>query len=68
MKVWPLFIEEPVANRLYSTVFKGLGADATADKIGVGLLTLTGIGIAAHAAISKFKNPKDSQEGEHDAE
>ncbi|MCG3720534.1 hydrogenase small subunit, partial [Aliarcobacter butzleri] len=60
--------EEPVANRLYSTVFKGLGADATADKIGVGLLTLTGIGIAAHAAISKFKNPKDSQEGEHDAE
>ncbi|WP_418185734.1 hydrogenase small subunit [Aliarcobacter vitoriensis] len=60
--------EEPIANRLYSTVFKGLGADATADKIGVGLLTLTGIGIAAHAAISKFKNPKDSQEGEHDAE
>ena len=54
--------EEPVANRLYNTVFKGLGADATADKIGVGLLTVTGIGIAAHAAISKFKNPKDGEE------
>lgn len=54
--------EEPVANRLYNTVFDGLGADATADKIGVGLLTATGIGIAAHAAISKFKNPKDGEE------
>jgi quinone-reactive Ni/Fe-hydrogenase small subunit len=54
--------EEPVANRLYDTVFKGLGADATADKIGVGLLTVTGIGIAVHAAISKYKNPKDEQE------
>ena len=53
--------EEPVANRLYNTVFKGLGADATADKIGVGLLTVTGIGIAAHAVISKFKNPKESK-------
>jgi quinone-reactive Ni/Fe-hydrogenase small subunit len=54
--------EEPVANRLYDTVFKGLGADATADKIGAGLLTVTGIGIAVHAAISKYKNPKDGQE------
>jgi quinone-reactive Ni/Fe-hydrogenase small subunit len=54
--------EEPVANRLYNTVFEGLGADATADKIGVGLLTVTGIGIAVHAAISKFKNPKDGEE------
>ncbi len=50
--------EEPVADRLYSSVFDGLGADATADKIGVGLLTITGIGIAAHAVVSKFKNPK----------
>lgn len=54
--------EEPVANRLYDTVFDGLGADATADKIGVGLLTVTGIGIAAHAAISKIKNPKEGEE------
>ncbi len=52
--------EEPVADRLYSSVFGGLGADATADKIGTGLLTITGVGIAAHAVISKFKNPKDS--------
>ncbi len=54
--------EEPNANRLYDTVFDGLGADATADKIGIGLLTATGIGIAAHATISKFKNPKDGEE------
>lgn len=54
--------EEPVADRLYNTVFGGLGADATADRIGVGLLTVTGIGIAAHAAISKFKNPKEDEE------
>lgn len=54
--------EEPVANRLYESVFKGLGADATADKIGVGLLTVTGIGIGIHAAISKFKNPKEGEE------
>lgn len=54
--------EEPVANRLYETVFKGLGSDATADKIGVGLLTLTGIGIGVHAAISKYKNPKEGEE------
>lgn len=54
--------EEPVANRLFNTPFSGLGADATADKIGVGLLTATGIGIAAHAMISKFKNPKSDEE------
>lgn len=54
--------EEPVASRLYDTVFKGLGADATADKIGLGLLTVTGLGIAAHATISKFKNPKEDEE------
>lgn len=54
--------EEPVADRLYNTVFSGLGADATADKIGVGLLTATGIGIAAHAVISKIKNPKQDEE------
>ena len=54
--------EEPTSNRLYNTVFDGLGADATADKIGIGLLTATGVGIAAHATISKFKNPKDGEE------
>jgi len=51
--------EEPVADHLYKTVFGGLGADATADKIGLGLLTVTAIGIAAHAAISAVKKPKE---------
>ena len=51
--------EEPLADRLYETVFGGLGADATADKIGMGVLTAVGIGIAAHAAISAIKNPKE---------
>ncbi len=51
--------EEPVANHLYQSVFSGLGADATADKIGIGLLSITAIGIAAHAAISAIKKPKE---------
>ena len=50
--------EEPLSNRLYKSVFNGLGADATADKIGVGILALTGVAIAAHAAISAFKGDK----------
>ena len=50
--------EEPVANRLYSTVFSGLGANATADRIGVGLLTVTGI----VSLLSKFKNPVEDEE------
>ena len=49
---------EPLANRLYHTTFGGLGSDATADKIGVGLLTVTAVGIAAHAAMSVIKKPK----------
>lgn len=51
-------VHEPLANKLYHTTFGGLGADATADKIGVGLLTVTAVGIAAHAALSMIKNPK----------
>lgn len=51
-------IHEPLANKLYHTTFGGLGSDATADKIGVGLLTVTAVGIAAHAALSVIKNPK----------
>ena len=54
--------EEPVADRLYNTVFGGLGADATADRVGTGLLAVTGIGIAAHAVISNIKKPKDGEE------
>ena len=53
--------EEPVADKLYNTVFSGVGADATADKIGLGLLAATGVGIAAHAVISAVKNPKDEE-------
>ena len=54
--------EEPVADKLYNTVFGGMGADATADKIGIGVLTATAVGIAAHAIISKIKNPPESEE------
>ena len=52
-------VHEPLGNRLYHTAFAGLGSDATADKIGVGILTVTAIGIAAHAAISIVKKPKE---------
>ncbi|QOY53984.1 hydrogenase small subunit [Candidatus Sulfurimonas marisnigri] len=52
-------VHEPLGNRLYHTVFGGLGSDATADKIGVGILTVTAVGIAAHAAISLIKKPKE---------
>jgi len=50
--------EEPLADRLYESVFGGLGADATADKIGVGILAITGVAVAAHAAIASFKKDK----------
>ena len=43
--------EEPLASK----AFNSIDADATADKIGVALLTATAIGVAAHAAISAFK-------------
>ncbi len=53
--------EEPLGDRLYSTLY-GLGADATADKVGVALLSATAVGIAAHAAIAAFKGaPKDEE-------
>ena len=51
--------EEPLANRLYATKFDGLGADKTADTIGVVLLSATAIGIAAHAAISSMMKNKE---------
>ncbi|NOX15727.1 MAG: hydrogenase small subunit [Epsilonproteobacteria bacterium] len=51
--------EAPLSDRLYHTVFGGLGADATADKIGETILTVTALGIAAHAAISIIKKPKE---------
>ena len=51
--------EMPLADRLYHSVFRGLGADATADKIGATILTVTALGVAAHAAISVIKKPKE---------
>ena len=51
--------EEPLGDALYQTVFGGLGADATADKIGIALLTATAVGIAAHAALAAVKPPKE---------
>ncbi|QCD45161.1 hydrogenase small subunit [Campylobacter mucosalis] len=50
--------EEPMGDRLYNTVL-GLGADNVSDKIGIGILALTGIGIAAHALIAATR--KDSE-------
>ena len=50
--------EEPMADRLFNTVL-GLGADNVSDKIGIGVLALAGIGIAAHAAISIFAKDKE---------
>ncbi len=51
--------EMPLADRLYHSAFGGLGADATADKIGATILTVTALGIAAHAVISVIKKPKE---------
>lgn len=51
--------EEPLANKLYETSFKGIGADKTADTIGVVLLSATAIGIAAHAALSAMNKNKE---------
>ncbi len=54
-------VGEPLKDKLYNTVFDGMGADATADNIGVNLLIATGVGIAAHAAISAIKHPKGDE-------
>ncbi len=54
-------VNEPLADRLYHTTFGGLGADATADKIGIGILTVTAIGVVAHAAIAVIKPPKEGE-------
>lgn len=50
--------EEPMASRKFDSVF-GLGADAVADKIGIGVLCLTGVAIAAHAAIASMKKNEE---------
>lgn len=52
--------EEPLADHLYDSVFGGLGADALSDKIGLGVLCLTGVAIAAHASIASLQKNKDN--------
>jgi quinone-reactive Ni/Fe-hydrogenase small subunit len=54
-------LEEPLANKLYQTLY-GRGADKTADKAGVALLSAAGIAIAAHAAIAVVKGTKKDEE------
>ena len=51
--------EEPLGDRLYKSVFGGLGSDAVADKIGIGVLALTGVAIAAHAVIASAKKAEE---------
>ena len=53
--------EEPLGDRLYQTVY-GEGADKTADKVGIALLTATAVGIAAHAAIAAVKGSGSKSE------
>ena len=53
--------EEPLGNKLYQTVY-GEGADRTADKVGVALLSATAVGIAAHAAIAAVKGTPKTDE------
>lgn len=53
--------EEPMADRLFDTVL-GLGADNVSDKVGIGILALTGIGIAAHAVISSMSSMSKDKE------
>ena len=50
-------VNEPLKDKKFHVPLGGL--DATADKIGLGLLIATGVGIAAHAAISAIKPPKE---------
>ena len=50
--------EEPMASHKFDTVF-GDGADAVSDKIGIGVLCLTGVAIAAHAVIASTKKDKE---------
>ena len=47
--------EEPLANHKFASI----KSDATADKVGITILTLAGVAVAAHAAISAIKPPKE---------
>lgn len=48
--------EKPLADRKFQSVFGGNGADLTADKIGIGVLSATAITIATHATVMKIKD------------
>lgn len=50
--------EKPMASHQFDTVF-GLGADSVSDKIGIGVLCLTGVAIAAHAVIASVKKNEE---------
>ncbi|KAA6224719.1 MULTISPECIES: hydrogenase small subunit [unclassified Campylobacter] len=50
--------EEPMAGHKFGTTL-GLGADNLSDKIGIGVLCLTGVAIAAHAVIASIQKNKD---------
>ena len=50
--------EKPMASRQFDTLLS-LGADNVADKIGIGVLTLTGVAVAAHALIASTKKDKE---------
>ncbi|GAX87533.1 quinone-reactive Ni/Fe-hydrogenase small subunit [Lebetimonas natsushimae] len=47
--------EEPLANHKFASA----SVDATADKVGATILTVAGVAIVAHAALSAIKNPKE---------
>jgi quinone-reactive Ni/Fe-hydrogenase small subunit len=47
--------EEPLADHKFMSV----SADAVADKVGITILTVAGVAIAAHALLSAIKNPKE---------
>jgi quinone-reactive Ni/Fe-hydrogenase small subunit len=47
--------EEPLAKHQFSSAM----ADSSADKVGITILTLAGVAVAAHGLISAIKNPKE---------
>ena len=53
--------EKPVSGHKFDSVFGGMGADAVADKVGIGVLCLTGVAIAAHATIAMIKKDKENK-------
>ena len=53
--------EKPMASHKFKSVFGGLGADAVADKIGIGVLCLTGVAVAAHAVIATMKKGEENE-------